>query len=30
MRRFKKFLGVLVIILGLLAVAFIGGHYLGK
>ncbi|AMB96119.1 DUF4230 domain-containing protein [Aerococcus urinae] len=30
MRRFKKFLGVLVIILGLLAAAFIGGHYLGK
>ncbi|KAA9297926.1 MULTISPECIES: DUF4230 domain-containing protein [Aerococcus] len=30
MRRFKKFLGVLVIFLGLLAVAFIGGHYLGK
>ena len=30
MRRFKKFLGALVIILGLLAVAFIGGHYLGK
>ncbi|WMF95766.1 DUF4230 domain-containing protein [Aerococcus mictus] len=30
MRRFKKFLGVLVTILGLLAVAFIGGHYLGK
>ncbi|KAA9219396.1 DUF4230 domain-containing protein [Aerococcus loyolae] len=30
MRRFKNFLGALVIILGLLAVAFIGGHYLGK